>query len=96
MVAADPDHTSRPRAAVRRRVLTDGLHLWRREDRDRPIGSLAVAWEMGEMWVLAIGLLALVVVNGCAAMKRTEDLPTPAGDAAPGGPEGEPDSTDSF
>ena len=44
------------------------------------------------MRVLAVGLLALIVVSGCAALKRTEDLPSPATDAAPGGPEGEDNS----
>jgi hypothetical protein len=50
---------------------------------------------MGEMRVLAVGLIALIVASGCAAMKRTEDLPIPkASDSLQGGPEGENDNAD--
>jgi hypothetical protein len=62
----------------------------------RPEPFPTVAREMSDMRALAVGLVTLIVVNGCAAVKRTEDLPTPAGDALPGGPEGEPVSTDTF
>ncbi|HEY7140736.1 MAG TPA: hypothetical protein VIE44_11590 [Methylomirabilota bacterium] len=48
------------------------------------------------MRLLAVGLLALIVVSGCAALKKTEELPSPATDAAPGGPEGEDDGSDSL
>jgi hypothetical protein len=42
------------------------------------------------MRVFAVGLLVLIAVNGCAALKRTEDLPIPPEDRSlQGGPEGE-------
>jgi hypothetical protein len=42
------------------------------------------------MRAMMIGLAALVVFSGCAALKRTEDLPIPtAADSVQGGPEGE-------
>ena len=41
---------------------------------------------------LVVGLIALVVMNGCAALKKTEDLPSPLPQDGPGaGPEGEMD-----
>ena len=46
------------------------------------------------MRMLAVGLLALIVLNGCAALKRTEDLPVPTDDRSlQGGPEGEGDNS---
>jgi hypothetical protein len=44
---------------------------------------------MGVTRLLGVGLVALIVVSGCAALKRTESLPSPGADALPGGPEGE-------
>ena len=38
---------------------------------------------------LCVGLVALAAASGCAALKRTESLPSPGADALPGGPEGE-------
>jgi hypothetical protein len=46
------------------------------------------------MRMIAVGLVAVILLSGCAALKRTEDLPSPATDAAPGGPEGEGDDAD--
>jgi hypothetical protein len=47
------------------------------------------------MRVLAVGLLALIVLNGCAALKRTEDLPVPTDSKSlQGGPEGENGNAD--
>jgi hypothetical protein len=52
---------------------------------------------MGEMRVLAIGFLVVIAVNGCAALKKTEDLPVPTdSQSLPGGPEGETDAADEF
>jgi len=49
----------------------------------------------GDMRVLVVGLLVLMAVNGCAALKRTEDLPVPTDDRSlQGGPEGENDNAD--
>ena len=36
-----------------------------------------------------IGLWTLMLVSGCAALRRTESLPSPATNAIQGGPEGE-------
>ena len=42
------------------------------------------------MRVMIVGLLALIVVNGCTALKKTEDLPVPTDNRSiQGGPEGE-------
>ena len=47
------------------------------------------------MRVLVVGLLALMMFNGCAALKRTEDLPVPTDSRSlQGGPEGENDNAD--
>ena len=44
------------------------------------------------MRVMIAGLLALMVVNGCTALKKTEDLPVPTdGRSIQGGPQGESD-----
>jgi hypothetical protein len=49
------------------------------------------------MRVLIVGLLTLIVVSGCAALKKTEDLPVPTdSQSLPGGPEGETDAADEF
>jgi uncharacterized protein YceK len=40
---------------------------------------------------LFIGLVTLMLMSGCAALKRTESLPSPSRDAIPPGPEGEGD-----
>jgi hypothetical protein len=46
---------------------------------------------MGEdgMRKVAVGLFAVIVLCGCATLQRTEQLPSPATDALPGGPEGD-------
>ena len=47
------------------------------------------------MRVLVVGLLVLMAVNGCAALKQTEDLPVPTDEKSlQGGPEGENDDGD--
>ena len=47
------------------------------------------------MRVLAVGLLVLIVINGCAALKKTEDLPVPTDNRSlQGGPEGEGNNAD--
>lgn len=47
------------------------------------------------MRMLAVGLLVLIAVNGCGALKRTEDLPVPTDNRSlQGGPEGETDNPD--
>ena len=47
------------------------------------------------MRMLAVGLLVLIAANGCAALKRTEDLPVPTDQRSiQGGPEGENDNMD--
>ena len=43
------------------------------------------------MRLLIVGLGALMLVSACAALQRTESLPSPAADAIQGGPEGESD-----
>jgi hypothetical protein len=43
------------------------------------------------MHFLIVGLGALMLVSGCAALQRTESLPSPATEAIQGGPEGESD-----
>ena len=43
------------------------------------------------MRFLAVALGALMLVSGCAALQRTESLPSPTTDAIQGGPEGESD-----
>jgi hypothetical protein len=43
------------------------------------------------MRVLVAGLVALMLVSGCAALRRTEDLPSPLPEDSLGGPEGEED-----
>ena len=54
-----------------------------------------VAWETVRCACWVVGLLALIVVSGCAALKRTEDLPVPTdSQSLPGGPEGENDNAD--
>jgi hypothetical protein len=59
------------------------------DDRGRHPPS-RVAQETDEMRMLVAGLLVLIVVNGCAALKNTENLPVPAEDRSlQGGPEGE-------
>ena len=46
------------------------------------------------MRVFAVGLLVLIVANGCAALKKTEDLPVPTDNRSiQGGPEGEGDNS---
>lgn len=40
---------------------------------------------------LFVGLVTLMLVNGCAALKRTESLPSPGRDVIMPGPEGESD-----
>jgi hypothetical protein len=40
---------------------------------------------------LTVVLGALILVTGCAALQRTESLPSPTADAVQGGPEGESD-----
>jgi hypothetical protein len=40
---------------------------------------------------LVVGLVALVLVSGCAALRKTEDLPSPSPEDSVGGPEGEED-----
>ena len=46
------------------------------------------------MRVLLAGLLVLMAVNGCAALKKTEDLPVPTDERSlQGGPEGEGDNS---
>jgi hypothetical protein len=48
-----------------------------------------------QMRVMVIGLAALLVFSGCAALKRTEDLPIPPpADSIQGGPEGENNNMD--
>jgi len=42
------------------------------------------------MRVMIVGLFVLIVINGCATVKKTEDLPVPTdGRSIQGGPEGE-------
>ena len=49
-----------------------------------------VAQEISRMRVMIVGLLILIVINGCATVKKTEDLPVPTdGRSIQGGPEGE-------
>jgi hypothetical protein len=44
------------------------------------------------MRFLTVALGALILMSGCAALQRTESLPSPnAADAIQGGPEGESD-----
>ena len=38
---------------------------------------------------LGVTLVALIVVSGCAYLKKTESFPSPGADALPGGPPGE-------
>jgi hypothetical protein len=58
--------------------------------RPRRASSEEVAQETGKMRVLMAGLLVLIAVNGCAALKKTEDLPVPTDSRSlQGGPEGE-------
>lgn len=40
---------------------------------------------------LIVGLAALMLVTGCAALERTESLPSPATAGIPPGPEGDAD-----
>ena len=47
------------------------------------------------MRFLAVWLVALTLVSGCAALKRTETLPSPSDADSLGGPEGE-DTDDSL
>ena len=47
------------------------------------------------MRFLAVWLVALTLVSGCAALKRTETLPSPNDADSLGGPEGE-DNDDSL
>jgi hypothetical protein len=47
------------------------------------------------MRLLAVWLVALTLVSGCAALKRTETLPSPSDADGLGGPEGE-DTDDSL
>jgi hypothetical protein len=47
--------------------------------------------EVDSMRWLCIVLVALMMMSGCAALERTESLPSPARDAIPPGPEGEGD-----
>ena len=42
------------------------------------------------MRFLVVGLAALMLVSGCAALRKTEDLPSPSEQL--GGPEGEEDA----
>ena len=43
------------------------------------------------MLAFVIGLVALVVLNGCATLRKTEDLPSPVPQDSLEGPEGEED-----
>jgi hypothetical protein len=47
------------------------------------------------MRFLAVWLVAFMLVSGCAALKRTESLPSPSDADSLGGPEGE-DTGDSL
>ena len=47
------------------------------------------------MRLLAVWLVAMTLVSGCAALKRTETLPSPNDADSLGGPEGE-DNDDSL
>ena len=47
------------------------------------------------MRFLAVWLVALTLLSGCAALKRTETLPSPSDADSLGGPEGE-DNDDSL
>jgi hypothetical protein len=47
--------------------------------------------EVDWMRFLVVGLAALVLVSGCAALRRTENLPSPSAEDSLGGPEGEGD-----
>lgn len=40
---------------------------------------------------LVVGLAVLVLVSGCAGLRKTEDLPSPLPEDTIGGPEGEED-----
>ena len=49
------------------------------------------------MRLLAVWLVALMLVGGCAALKQTESLPSPnPADSIRGGPEGESYDDDSL
>jgi hypothetical protein len=43
------------------------------------------------MRAFVIGLVAVLVLNGCASLRKTEELPSPAPQDSLEGPEGEED-----